>query len=139
MKRTKNQEHSHLLSRIAELRKEKGTHDAQLNISVNSFVDTLNPAMIVKESIHQLAKDKDVHTDLLKVGISLGTEFIIGRIFNKNASVGNFANVIISEKITDAAIQKNMPAILMGVSNLMYKISEPSHSRNLREQQDDDL
>lgn len=47
----------------------------------------LNPAPIIKNTIHTLAKDTEVKSDLLKIGIHYAGDFLVDSLIQKKGSV----------------------------------------------------
>ena len=117
--------HSELLFRIMELKAQKLSQEIQLKNSIKEFVYTLNPVSMVKDSLHELAKDKEVRFDLAKVGLNMGTNFILDKLLGRNKSIKGFLSSVLVEKLSATFINKNASSIISGLGKLIR--SKPEH------------
>jgi hypothetical protein len=120
----KNKEINNLLSlnqRIAELRFQKYIQEEELKVQLKDFVKTLNPLVMAKESIRELARDKEVQFDLTKVGLNMGANFLIEKVIGRNKSVKGFLSSILIEKVSTAFINNNAPKIISGIAKIFNK------------------
>lgn len=93
--------------RIAQLRIDKLKQEAELKIKFSEFAETLNPVLILKKSVHEMVVDKEVKDDLLKVGLNLGTNFIIEKVLGRKSVKGYLSSVIV-EKISTSLINRGI-------------------------------
>ena len=107
--------HQELLARIQVLRQEKIMREEELKISVREFVTSLNPLLLIKDSLHQLANDKEVRLDLGKVGLNIATSFIFDRLLGRQGSVKGFLSSLLMEKLAALTISKNGTPIIEGL------------------------
>ena len=112
--------HTDLQLRIAQLKAETKIQDEVLLQTFKGFVETLNPITIAKASIHDFAGDRQVQFDVVKVGLNLGTNFIIEKMLGRGSIKGYLSSVIV-EKISSAIINNNIdiPQIVSGISQLV--------------------
>lgn len=113
--------HADLLLRIAELKEINSWQDAEFKDTFREFVNTLNPLSMVKESLHELAEDREVQFDLAKVGMNLGANFIIDRILGKHSSIKGFLGAKLVEKISASLINSNVYNIISGIGRLIHR------------------
>ena len=113
--------HAELSLRIMELKSEVLLQQDNLKYTFKGFLFTLNPISIVKESIHELAKDKEVQFDLTKVGLNLGADFLINQVLGRNRSINGFLCSVLLEKLSNTFINKNASGIISGISKLLSK------------------
>ena len=116
--------HKILLLKIETLKAEKANKEMILRNSFQDFASSLNPITIVKDSLHELAKDKTVQVDLAKVGLNLGTNFLIDQTLGKYRSIKGFVGSMLLEKFTTSFINNNSSKILSGISNLLSRKSK---------------
>lgn len=68
--------HRQLKMRVAELREQREHHWKIVRERTGEIYDTVkNPAPIIKRALNDLASDKDVRTDLLKLALRYGSRF----------------------------------------------------------------
>ena len=113
--------HTELSLRIMELKSEVLLQQDNLKYTFKGFLFTLNPISIVKVSIHELAKDKEVQFDLTKVGLNLGADFLINQVLGRNRSIKGFLSSVLLEKLSNTFINKNASGIISGISKLLSK------------------
>jgi hypothetical protein len=116
--------HAELVLRIMDLKAEKFSREEDLKYTFKEFVSTLNPISMVKESLHQLAADRDVKFDLAKVGLNLGVDFIIDKVLGRNRSVKGFLSSVLIEKFSTLFLNNNISKIVSEISKLLHPNSE---------------
>ena len=116
--------HAELVLRIMDLKVEKFSREEDLKYTFKEFVSTLNPISMVKESLHQLAADRDVKFDLAKVGLNLGVDFIIDKVLGRNRSVKGFLSSVLIEKFSTLFLNNNISKIVSEISKLLHPNSE---------------
>lgn len=99
--------HQELLARIHALKVEKIACEEELKVTIKQFVTSLNPLAMMKESLHELANDKDVRLDASKVGLNIITSFILDRLLGRQRSVKGFLSSLLIEKLATIFIAKN--------------------------------
>jgi hypothetical protein len=95
-----------LMDRIAELKAIKAEQEAKISEQFREIKDSLNVGTIVKESVAHIAADKDTRKDLLKIGTTLGTNFLIEKIMGSNNSVKGFLGSLLAEKVSNTFLGK---------------------------------
>jgi len=95
-----------LMERIAELKLLKGEQEAKIKDQFNDLKSSLNIGSIIKESVAHIASDKDTKKDLLKIGTTMGTNFLIEKILGSNSSIKGFLGSILAEKVSNTFIGK---------------------------------
>ena len=116
--------HTELLCRIAALKEEKLIQEDELNNDFREFVSSLKPLSVLKESLSELAQDKEAHISLAKAGLNLGTNFIIEKVLGRSNSIKGFLSSILLEKIATPFINNNVSKIASGISKLVHKKPE---------------
>jgi hypothetical protein len=111
--------HAELLLRIMELKSEIVFEKSELNNKFKQFLYNLNPISIVKDSIHELARDKEIQFDLTKVGLNVGANFLIDQILGRNKSIKGFLSSVLIEKFSNTFINKNASGIISGISKFL--------------------
>jgi hypothetical protein len=84
MESTTIDSYAELLLRIEYLKAEKVKQEEDLKKVFSEFVDTLNPLLMVKQTIHKLAADGQVKRDLTTAALNVGVTFLVGRMLGRN-------------------------------------------------------
>ncbi len=113
--------HTELSMCIMQLKSDILLQEDELKHKFKEFLFTLNPISIVKDSIHQLARDKEVQFDLTKVGLNVGANFLIDQVLGRNRSIKGFLSSLLVEKFSNTFINKNASGIISGISKLLSK------------------
>ncbi|MDZ4757929.1 MAG: hypothetical protein SGJ10_07310 [Bacteroidota bacterium] len=117
--------HTDLALRIMHLKSERFDQETELKHTAKEFVYHLSPINMLKGSIRELASDREVQRDLTKVGINMGTHFIIDKVLGKNRSIKGFLSSLLVGNIASSLISNNMPKIISGISKLVHR--KPEH------------
>ena len=100
-----------LMDRIAELKAIKAEQEARISAQFQDLKDSLNIGTIIKESVSHIAADKETRKDLLKIGTSLGANFIIEKVMGSNNSIKGFLGSMLAEKVSNSFIGKMISKI----------------------------
>jgi len=84
---------------IAHLKALKSSQEEMLREDIMDFIKSLNPVSIVKDSLHDLASDKEVQFNLVKIGINFGAELLTAMLFGKQRSLPGFLGAKVVKKI----------------------------------------
>ena len=93
-----------LMSRIAQLRALKKQQEETISEQFKDLKDSLNIGTIIKESVAHIAADKDTRKDLLKIGTTMGTNFIIEKVLGSNNSIKRYLGSLLAEKVSNTFI-----------------------------------
>lgn len=122
--------HTDLKLLIEKVRESKEIQERELKESFKDFAHALSPVEVAKSTLHTLVKDKEVQFDLVKGGLTLGANFIIGSIFNRNNSVKGFLSTILLEKVSSSLISANTSQIIVGITDLFSEKSNNKEDLN---------
>jgi hypothetical protein len=111
--------HSELLLHIMQLKFEKQNQEIKIKNSAKELIKSISPVTMIKDSLHELSHDKGVRFDIAKVGLNLGTNFLLEKVVGRNRSIKGFLSSIILEKISGAFINKNASSIISTITKLI--------------------
>lgn len=113
--------HYDLLCHISKLKDDKISQEFELKLKLNEFVKTLNPISMVKNSLRELAQNKEVRLDVAKVGLNVGANFLIDNVLGRGRSIKGFLSSLLMEKISSIVIDKNASSIISGIGKFINK------------------
>jgi hypothetical protein len=116
--------HTDLSLRIMHLKSEKFRQEEALKHDFQELLYTLNPVSVLKESLHDMAEEKEVQLDLVKVGLNMGANLIIDKVLGKNRSIKGFFSSLIVEKLAASFINKNSSKVLSGIAHVLHPREE---------------
>ena len=109
--------------RILQLKHEKQMQEIELKVAFTAITETLNPVKLIKNSLHDIVTDKVVKDDLLKIGLNLGTNFIIEKVMRRGSLKGYLSSVVL-ETISSSLINSGtLTGIIDSISRMMTKES----------------
>lgn len=123
MENTEISSHTELVMHIMQLKQEKFRQEEKLEYSIREIAYSLNPVMLTKKYLHELAEDSGVQFDLAKVGLNLGANLLIDRILGKNSSFKGILSALLVEKLSATFITKNLTKLISGISRLIHRRS----------------
>ena len=116
--------HSELLLHIMQLKSQKISQEIEIKHSFKSLINSLSPISMIKNSLRDLSQDKEARFNIAKVGLNLGTNFLIEKVVGRNKSIKGFLSSIILEKFSGAFINKNASSIVTSI-NKLFKPNQP--------------
>lgn len=111
--------HADLVSLIDQLKSESKIQESLLKEKFKAYSDSLSPVNLVKKSLNDLANDKAVRLNVGKIGLNLGANMIIDKLFGKYRSLGGFFRSTIAETISTGVINKKYPKIANVIRQFM--------------------
>ncbi len=112
--------YSELTLRIEYLKLEKIKQEEELKVTFKEFVNTLDPILMMKQSLHKLAEDKEVQVDLTRVGVSIGVNYIINKILYKSNNIKGFLSSVLVNLLSTALTIENISKIINVVTNFIH-------------------
>jgi hypothetical protein len=119
----KIQTYNELTLRINELTSLKDAQEIALKNDVKELYKKLQPKNILKETVKDLAHDEEFRGNSFKAIKGIATDFVVGRLFNKNSSVKGFIATMLIEKLVAPLIANNKNKIVDFITNLVSKFS----------------
>lgn len=110
-----------LAIRINQLNSIKGTQEIELKNNLNHVYQKFQLKNILKETVKDLANDVEFRGDGIKAAGNMATDFVVGRLFNKNNSIKGFLTTMLVEKLVTPLIKNNKDKIISFVADLINK------------------
>ena len=114
--------------RIMKLNNLKEEQELAIKRNVREVVYSIHPSMILKNIIHKFSEDKEGGVkDLKAVGLELGKDFLLAKLFGKGVSLKSFISSLIIRKATDYVINNHSDLIKTGLNKIenYFKESKP--------------
>jgi hypothetical protein len=110
--------------KILQLKVEKERQEELLKYQFKEILHALSPSVILKNTLHDLAENKEVQFDLTKVSLNMIASFAISKVLGKNRSIKGFLSSLLLEKMAGSMINKNLEKIQTGFGKLAQNIME---------------
>lgn len=104
-----------LLVRMEVLKAERKLHENNLDELSKEFVESLNPTKKIKGFLNVMAADKEVQTDISKIAVKAGTDFLIGKTFGKYRTIAGFVGSLILENVSTGFLNKRIYNLINSV------------------------
>jgi hypothetical protein len=106
--------------RIMKLSNLKEEQELVIKRNVRELVYSLHPSMMIKNLLNKLGGDKETRSNLKTLGLNLGKDFLINKIFGRSGSLKGFITSLFVKKATDYMINKHSDTI----SNGLHKVED---------------
>ncbi len=107
-----------------QLKAQKFSQEEELKVKVKELAVGFNPVTMLKESLHNIASDREVQFDLAKVGLNTGATFLIDKVLGRNNSIKGFLSSLLVGNLSSSLIENYAPQIISGISKLLSKKTE---------------
>src|ERR1700752_838262 len=104
-----------LHQRIMKLNYLKEEQEIAIKRNVRELGYSLHPAMILKNIAGKFTEDTETNSTLKSIGINLGKDFLLSKLFGKGQSLKGFLTSVVIRKVTDYLINKNPELITNGI------------------------
>ncbi len=121
MTNTKITTYDEVTQRIAQLTQIKNAQEIELKNNVKSVYENFQLKNILKNTVKDLANDKEFRQDGISAATGFATDMVVGRLFNKNNSIRGFITTLLVEKLALPLIKNNKDKILSFISGLVSK------------------
>lgn len=92
--------------RVTYLETLKEAQEEELKKDFKNVLVSLQPANLVKSAIHNITHDDELKSDAGSLGMNLGLDFLVGKIFNKSGSIGSYIKATIAEQVIAMIMNK---------------------------------
>ena len=109
---------------ISQLNSLKEKQEIDLKDNFKKVYQSFQPKNILKETVKDLANDVEFRENSFKAADGLATDFIVGRLFNKNNSIKGFITTILIEKLITPLIKNNKEKVFSFIIDLFARFKE---------------
>jgi len=107
-----------LHQRIMKLNYLKEEQELVIKRNVQEVVYSMHPSVIFKNIVSKFSEDKESTSDLKSIGLNLGKDFLISKLFGKGGSIKGFISSLLIRKATDYVINNHSDLIASGIQKL---------------------
>jgi hypothetical protein len=125
MSRIKLHTYEELTLRVSQLNSLKYKQEIELKNNVKELYESFRLKNIIKGTVKDLANDSEFKED----GFKVATNFIVGKIFNKNNSTNGTITKFIIEKVVAPLIKNNKEKIISFITELFAKRKSKEESQ----------
>ena len=107
----------HRIMKLNYLREEQ---ELVIKRNVRELMYSMHPSMMFKNLLNKFTGDQESKEGLKSMGINLGKDFLISRMFGKGGSIKGFISSLLVRKATDY-VMKNHPDL---ITNSITKVQD---------------
>lgn len=117
--------------RIMKLNYLKEEQELVIKRNVREVVYSFHPSVIFKNIVGKFSEDKESANDLKSIGLNLGKDFLIAKLFGKGGSIKGFITTLLVRKATDYVINNHSDLIASGIQKLegFFKEKTPNNQQ----------
>jgi len=104
--------------RIMKLNYLKEEQELAIKRNVRELVYSMHPSMLFKNLLNKFTGNQESKDDLKSIGINLGKDFLISKLFGKGGSVKGFISSLLVRKATDYVMNNHPDLISNGISKV---------------------
>lgn len=121
-----------LHERIMKLNYLKEEQELVIKRNVREVVYSMHPSVMFKNIVSKFSEDKESTDDLKSIGLNLGKDFLISKLFGKGGSLKGFISSLLIRKATDYVLKNHSDLIVSGIQKvegfLKEKITNKEHA-----------
>ena len=86
--------------------------------NVREVVYSMHPSVMFKNIVNKFSEDKESTDDLKSIGLNLGKDFLISKLFGKGGSLKGFISSLLIRKATDYVLKNHSDLIVSGIQKV---------------------
>ncbi len=118
--------------KIMQLKSLREQQELELKKGVLELYQSIHPLNLLKSTMSEFASDKQVKFDATKIGLNLGSDFIIGKLLGSNMSIQKYLGSLVLQKASDYLINNHPEKITWGINKISALLN--SFSKNKKEE-----
>ncbi|MBL7920152.1 MAG: hypothetical protein JNJ40_07535 [Bacteroidia bacterium] len=107
-----------LHQRIMKLNYLKEEQELVIKRNVREVVYSMHPSVMFKNIVNKFSEDKESTDDLKSIGLNLGKDFLISKLFGKGGSLKGFISSLLIRKATDYVLKNHSDLIVSGIQKV---------------------
>jgi hypothetical protein len=119
--------HTQLMYSIMQVNAARVEQEDEIKHKVKEIYYSLQPATLIKKAVESVMHSPETKKSLAQVGLAMGTDFLVSKLFKKGTSLKGFLSSMVVGKIADYALNSKSDFINNGISkigNLLKKFKE---------------
>ncbi|MCD6065839.1 MAG: hypothetical protein K0S33_665 [Bacteroidetes bacterium] len=123
-----------LHQRIMKLNYLKEEQELIIKRNVREIGYSLHPSVMLKNFISKFTDDSETNTSLKSLGLNIGKDFLLSKLFGKGQSFKGFLMSLVLRKVSDYVVNKHPELITNGIQKIQSFVSKHlTHSEHTNE------
>jgi hypothetical protein len=101
--------------------------ELEIKKGIKELYHSMHPVNLLKKLLFDFASDKQVQFNAKKIGLNLGSDFLIGKILGSNMNIKKYLSSLILQKASDYVLNNHPEKVAWGIekiSNLFRSFSK---------------
>lgn len=111
-----------LKRRVAYLESVKDEQEETLKENIREVYQSLQPAELIKKAIYNIRNDEELVEDSTHLGVSLGLDLLVGKIFEKDDSAGSKLKAFAAKQVISMIYKRYEPRVHLLLGELKEKV-----------------
>jgi len=112
---------------IIALRAKKQSQEAELKITIREFMKEFDHMAMIRSYLSEIAENKEVRSDLLKIGLHVGTNLVIKVVTNQFFRAKTFLSQLFGQRFSNVLSNFSLPAIGAEIISLVSRNAQKQH------------
>jgi hypothetical protein len=112
--------HTELRFKIMQLNSLRAQQEIELKKGITELYQSMHPLSLLRNTLSEFASDKQVQFDAAKIGLNLGSDFLIGKILGSNTSIKKYLSSLVLQKAADYVLNNHPEKIAWGVEKITH-------------------
>ena len=122
--------HLELKRMIMKLNYKKAEQEEEIKFHIKELYYSFHPLTIIKNGLNSVLHTPEITDDIKNVGVNVGLDYLIGRIFKRSTSIKGFITSMIVEKLAEKLLTKNPDLIKNGINIVADLIGRFKQQKN---------
>lgn len=111
-----------LKKRVAYLESVKEEQEETLKENMREVYQSLQPAELIKKAIYNIRNDEELVEDSTHLGVSLGLDLLVGKIFEKDNSTSGKLKAFAAKQVISLIYKRYEPRVHLLLNELKEKV-----------------
>lgn len=104
-----------LVLHIMHLKQQKFRQEEEIKHSIREFIFSLNPVVMIKKALHDMAQDSQTKFDMAKVGLDMGITMLIHKVMHRTSGFKGFLGKLLIGKFSSTFLYSNVHKVISAV------------------------
>lgn len=110
--------HTELRFRIMQLNSKREEQELELKKGIKELYHAMHPINLLKKMVSDFATDKQVKFDATKIGLNIGSDFLIGKLLGSNMNISKYLGSLVLQKASDYVLNNHPEKLAWGIEKI---------------------
>lgn len=110
--------HTQLMHTIMHVNASRVQQETDIKHQLKEIYYSIQPAALMKKAMGSVIDSPEIRKNVAQSAMSLGAEFLIGKLFRRGSSLKGFISSLVVEKVAEYALNKQPDLLKNGLGKL---------------------